>query len=83
MKKQSANETMAPRAGLPVVSIANGLDWQTAARGSFDPQRFSGALANHHYIEPERKPTRPRKCQSLAEIARNHIYVVPQNQAKT
>src|SRR5262249_21307041 len=24
------------------------LDWQTPARGSFDPQRFSGALANHH-----------------------------------
>jgi hypothetical protein len=66
---------MVPRGGLPVVSIANGLDWQTAARGSFDPQRFSGALAN--------QPTGPRKCRSLAEIARNHIYVVPQNQAKT
>jgi hypothetical protein len=38
---------LVPRGGLPVVSIANGLDWQTAARGSFDPQRFSGALANH------------------------------------
>src|SRR5262249_8728867 len=30
----------------PVVSIANGLDLQTATRGSFDSQRFSGALAN-------------------------------------
>jgi hypothetical protein len=64
---------MVPRGGLPVVSIANGLDWQTAARGNFDPQRFSGALANHHCIEPKHKPTGPRKCRSLAEIARNHI----------
>jgi hypothetical protein len=52
---------------LPVVSIANGLDWQTAARGSFDPQRFSGALATHLRIEPKDKPAGPRKCRSLAE----------------
>jgi hypothetical protein len=39
---------MAPRAGVPAVSITNGLDWQTAARGDFDPQRFSGEVANRH-----------------------------------
>src|SRR5262249_14244284 len=48
------------------------LDWQTPARGSFDPQRFSGALANHGQavpplIEPKDKPAGPRKRQSLAE----------------
>jgi len=37
---------LAPRAGLPAVSIANGLDWQTLARGNFDHQRLFGALAN-------------------------------------
>ena len=39
---------MAPRAGVPAVSITNGLDWQTAARGDFEPQRFSGEVANRH-----------------------------------
>jgi hypothetical protein len=37
---------MAPRAGVPRVCRANGLDWQTAAHDSFDPQWLSGALAN-------------------------------------
>src|SRR5262245_44786057 len=48
MREQDSKLKMAPRAGLPVVSVGNGLDWQTGARGSFDPQRFSGALANQH-----------------------------------
>ena len=69
MEWRSANETMAPRAGLPVVSIANGLDLQPATRGSFDPQRFSGAVSNHHQ---RRRPESPQ----------NQIYVVPQNQAQ-
>jgi hypothetical protein len=38
---------MAPRAGVPWVSSVNGLDWQTGVRGSFDPQRVSGVVANH------------------------------------
>jgi hypothetical protein len=50
---------MVPRGGVPVVSITNGLDWQTAARGNFDPQRFSGALANLFltYFEPQPQMT--------------------------
>jgi len=44
--RQSTNETMAPRAGLPGMNSANGLDCQTYSRSSFDPQRFSGAVAN-------------------------------------
>jgi hypothetical protein len=47
MTKQRTNLALAPRAGLPLVSIINGLDWQTAAPGNFDLQRFSGALATH------------------------------------
>src|SRR5262245_10129146 len=85
-RERSPNQSVAlmvPRGGVPWASNINAVRWQTAARGSFDPQRLSGALANHHCIELKRKPTGPRKCRSLAEIARNHIYVVPQNQAKT
>jgi hypothetical protein len=61
------------------------LDWQTPARGSFDPQRFSGALANHHRRcrTPKDKTVGRRKCRSLAKTRQNQIYVVPQNQAKT
>jgi hypothetical protein len=28
-------------------NVFNELEWQTDFHGSFDPQRFSGALANH------------------------------------
>ena len=37
---------MAPRAGVPRISSVNKLDWQTVARGSFESQRLSGAVAN-------------------------------------
>jgi len=37
-----------PRGGVPQASNINALHWQTPARGSFDPQRFPGALANQH-----------------------------------
>jgi hypothetical protein len=40
-------ELLAPRAGVPEASNINVLHWQTAVRGSFDPERFSGALATH------------------------------------
>src|SRR5262245_28236093 len=39
---------MAPRADVPQASSTNGLGWQTCLQSSFDPQRFSGALANQH-----------------------------------
>ena len=39
--------SLAPRAGLPGVSSANGLGRQTCVRGGFDPQRLSGLLSNH------------------------------------
>jgi len=62
---------MAPRAGLPGASIVNGLDWQTAARGSFDPQRFSGALANR--ITP--------KCRLAGEQREDAREVPPPDDA--
>ena len=37
---------LAPRAGLPGVSSANGLVRQTCVGGGFDPQRLSGLLSN-------------------------------------
>src|SRR5262249_2992981 len=43
---------------------------QTDIRDSFDPQRLSGAVSNHHQ---RRRPESPQ----------NQIYVVSQNQAKT
>jgi len=69
MREQDSKLKMAPRAGMPVVNIANGLDWQTGARGSFNPQRFSGALANHHRRcrTPKDKTVGRRECRSLAE----------------
>ena len=36
-----------PRTGLTRASVFKGLDCQTAVRSGFDPQRLSGALANH------------------------------------
>src|SRR5262249_47788461 len=50
--------------------ILKGLDCQTALRGSFGPQRISGAVSNHHQ---RRRPESPQ----------NQIYVLPQNQVKT
>src|SRR5262249_38391016 len=61
---------MLDRRGLTCASITNGLDCQTALRGSFGSQRISGAVSNHHQ---RRRPESPQ----------NQIYVVPQNQAKT
>jgi hypothetical protein len=62
------------RAGLParIQKSARGeyRQWLRLANRrprSFDPQRFSGALANHHRIEPKDKPAGPRRCRSLAE----------------
>jgi hypothetical protein len=37
---------LAPRAGLPGINSANGLDRQTYSRSNLDPQRLSGAVAN-------------------------------------
>jgi hypothetical protein len=37
-----------PRGGMPRLSRINQLECQTAARGDFDPQRFSGEVANRH-----------------------------------
>src|SRR5262245_65513756 len=67
------------------MSIANGLDWQTPTRGSFDPQRFSGALANHHRRcrTPKTKRWDEGNVGAWPRLAQNQIYVVPQNQAKT
>jgi hypothetical protein len=43
---------MVPRGGVPWASKINAVRWQTAARGSFDPQRVSGAMANHQPMPP-------------------------------
>src|SRR5215813_12426773 len=37
---------MVPRGGVPWASNINAVRWQTAACGSFDPQRLSGAVSN-------------------------------------
>jgi hypothetical protein len=55
------------RFGLRRLKRIKALHWQTPVRGSFDPQRFSRALATHHRIEPKDKPAGPRTCRSLAE----------------
>src|SRR5262245_64642860 len=84
MREQDSKLKMAPRAGMPVVNISNGLDWQTGARGSFDPQRFSGALANHHRRcrTPKRQNRGTREMPEPGrDLAQNQIYVLPQNQA--
>jgi len=44
------------RAEIKRACIFNGLGWQTAARGDFDPQRLSAALAN---------PDSLKNCRSL------------------
>jgi hypothetical protein len=43
---------LVPRGGLPWASNINAVRWQTAAHGSFDPQRLSGAVSNHHPMPP-------------------------------
>jgi hypothetical protein len=43
------------------VNIVNGLDWRTDARGSFDRQRLSGALANPFVTSSSRLSKRDRK----------------------
>jgi hypothetical protein len=45
-----------PRGGVQQASNINALHWQTASRGSLDPQRFSGAVANHPALQ--NKPCR-------------------------
>jgi hypothetical protein len=47
---------MAPRAGVPRISSVNKLDWQTVARGSFESQRLSGALANRRVSHMSQVP---------------------------
>src|SRR5262249_1992244 len=70
--------------GLPAVSIPNGLEWQTSTQSSFEPQRFSGALANHHRRCRTPKDKRDEgNAGAWPRLAQNQIYVVPQNQAKT
>jgi hypothetical protein len=59
------------------------LHWQTPVRDSFDPQRFSRALATHHHIERKDKPAGPRKCRSLAKTRPDQIHLASENQAKT
>ena len=44
--KSTAKKLVVGPGGLPGVNIVNGLHWRTDARGSFDRQRLSGALAN-------------------------------------
>jgi hypothetical protein len=41
-------QTLVAAAGLAWASFFNELDRQTAFRGSFGPQRLSGAVSNHH-----------------------------------
>jgi hypothetical protein len=46
-QNQNRISLMVPRGGVPWASKINAVRWQTAARGGLDPQRFSGAVANH------------------------------------
>ena len=48
---------LVPRGGVPWASNISALHWQTPTRGSFDPQRLSGALAN-----PTRAAEFCRRC---------------------
>jgi hypothetical protein len=43
--------------GVLRTNVFNELEWQTYLHGSFDPQRFSGALANHGAEEADRAAT--------------------------
>ena len=52
-----------------MMSIINGLDWQTAARGNFDPQRFSGAMANPFLTYFEPRPPKAYRCQNKRSLA--------------
>jgi hypothetical protein len=45
---------------VPLLKENNGLQWQTFARGTFDQQRLSGALANLRAAETELRQMRDR-----------------------
>src|SRR5262249_25346125 len=48
-RERSPNQSvvlLVPRGGVPWASNINAVRWQTATRGSFDPQRLSGAVSN-------------------------------------
>ena len=69
---------MAPRAGLARASSFNGLECQTAARDSFDPQGQFGALSNPSYSPTQmsseggrtKSEINPRKQPSLSHVFR-------------
>jgi hypothetical protein len=70
-RNQNKISMVVPRGGVPQASNINALHWQTASRGSLDPQRFSGAVANHPALQ--NKPCRNVQSSHRAKAKRTRI----------
>jgi ABC-type sugar transport system ATPase subunit len=60
-REASPNQSVAlvvPRGGVQWASNINAVRWQTATRGRFAPQRFSGAVSNRNRRRPQQHSTR-------------------------
>jgi hypothetical protein len=67
-------------AGVPRPNKSNGLECQKASRGSFDPQRLSGAVSNPVLVKAAAPRRRRHLMQGSSGGTRGRVVAPPKKQ---